>query len=203
MPTEAPAPTTIEGLHTRITDALTSAAYECDGACGLGERECYDAHPINFSARCNGVTHIDGAATAVADLVIEVLRGEQHAAQADWEEHGYSLRDCVIPGCLRQFDVVASWTSEGRAQVKESLRSDGWLQQPRISGLGYMCPDHVPALWAERQHLPHWDHGQPDDLPRRSVLRCSCGWEARQVRFTGVATALWQEHALEVLEAGR
>lgn len=175
MATEAPTPTTIEGLHDRIADALGNA--------GVLQRG-YDRDPA-------------------ARAVINVLRGEQHAAQADWEDHGYALRGCVIPGCLRQFDVVASWTSEGRATVRDSLRSDGWLQQPRISGLGYMCPDHAPILWADRQHLPHWDHGQPEDEPRKSVLRCSCGWVARYVPFTGLATALWQEHALEVLEAGR
>jgi hypothetical protein len=60
-------------LRDRIADKLTAAAYECDGKCGLSERECYDAHPITFSAMAGGTTHVDGSVTAIADAVLAVL----------------------------------------------------------------------------------------------------------------------------------
>ncbi|MEW2187802.1 hypothetical protein AB0900_31425, partial [Streptomyces cellulosae] len=43
-------------LRDRIADKLTADAYECDGKCGLSERECYDTHPITFSAMAGGTT---------------------------------------------------------------------------------------------------------------------------------------------------
>lgn len=39
-----------DDLRQRIADALTAAAHQCDGNCGLDERACYDAHPITWSA---------------------------------------------------------------------------------------------------------------------------------------------------------
>lgn len=54
----------------RYIKALTDAAYDCDGKCGLSEQDCYDAHKIHFSARAGGVTHIDGATTDIADLLL-------------------------------------------------------------------------------------------------------------------------------------
>jgi hypothetical protein len=60
-------------LRDRIAEALTAAAHECDGNCGLTEQECYDAHPINFSARVGGTTHVDAPVTAIADAVLAVL----------------------------------------------------------------------------------------------------------------------------------
>jgi hypothetical protein len=72
--TPAPAePAARTALRDRIADTLTAAAYECDGKCGLSERECYDAHPITFSAMAGGTTHVDGSVTAIADAVLAVL----------------------------------------------------------------------------------------------------------------------------------
>jgi hypothetical protein len=67
-------------LRDRIADKLTAAAYECDGKCGLSERECYDAHPITFSAMAGGTTHVDGSVTAIADAVLAAL-----PSAADWD----------------------------------------------------------------------------------------------------------------------
>jgi hypothetical protein len=67
-------------LRDRIADKLTAAAYECDGKCGLSERECYDAHPITFSAMAGGTAHVDGSVTAIADAVLAEL-----PSAADWD----------------------------------------------------------------------------------------------------------------------
>ena len=60
-------------LRGRITTALITAAYRCDGDCGLSERACYDAHPITWSAMAGGTTHVDGSVTDIADVVLTVL----------------------------------------------------------------------------------------------------------------------------------
>ncbi|MGA5330977.1 hypothetical protein ACPCJT_20330 [Streptomyces griseoincarnatus] len=77
---QATTPTDRAALRDRIADKLTAAAHECDGKCGLSERECYDAHPITFSAMAGGTTHVDGSVTAIADAVLAVL-----PSAADWD----------------------------------------------------------------------------------------------------------------------
>lgn len=65
-----------DSLWQRIAEALTAAAFECDGRCGLAARECYDAHPIILSAVSNGTTHVDAPVTAIADAVLAVVQPE-------------------------------------------------------------------------------------------------------------------------------
>lgn len=60
-------------LRDRIAEALTAAAFECDGKCGLSEQDCYDAHPITFSALSNGTTHVNASVTALADAALAAL----------------------------------------------------------------------------------------------------------------------------------
>ncbi|WP_367134496.1 MULTISPECIES: hypothetical protein [Streptomyces] len=64
--------TSTEALRRLYTEALRAAAYQCDGACGLDERACYDAHPITWSGMAGGHTHIDGAIDAIVDTVLAV-----------------------------------------------------------------------------------------------------------------------------------
>jgi hypothetical protein len=90
-------------LRDRIADKLTAAAYECDGKCGLSERECYDAHPITFSAMAGGTTHVDGSVTAIADAVLAelpepadraaVLADVERAIRAATGSCGYKAED--------------------------------------------------------------------------------------------------------------
>ncbi|MGW4075952.1 hypothetical protein ACWELB_20985 [Streptomyces asiaticus] len=63
-------------LRRAIADALTAAAYECDGKCGLSERDCYDARPITFSAMAGGITHVDGAVTSIADVAVNAIQDQ-------------------------------------------------------------------------------------------------------------------------------
>ncbi|MGY5048263.1 hypothetical protein ACWDE0_21925 [Streptomyces sp. 900105755] len=84
-----PTPNDRTALRDRIAEALTSAAFECDGKCGLSEQACYDAHPITFSAMSNGITDVTGSVTAIADIVLGVLAPPTDRAAvllevADW-----------------------------------------------------------------------------------------------------------------------
>ncbi|MFD9602006.1 hypothetical protein [Streptomyces sp. NPDC059970] len=105
-----------------------------------------------------------------------------------WEQEGTLARLCVIPGCFQQLNIVQG--------------EPGWLQS---SAVGYMCPDHAPILWAgpDGPHVPRWGYADPDAAQPKALLRCSCGWDAGKTRFRGHGTALWQAHALKVLEAAR
>ncbi|MFE2712277.1 hypothetical protein ACFXKI_09870 [Streptomyces mirabilis] len=72
-PVPPSAPTDQSELRDLIAEKLRAAAFECDGKCGLSEQDCYDAHPISFSAMSNGLTHVTGSVTAIADAVLAVL----------------------------------------------------------------------------------------------------------------------------------
>lgn len=102
-----------------------------------------------------------------------------------WEQEGTTFRMCTIPSCLRELDI---------AQPER-----GWLQS---SAVGYMCPDHAPALWTtgEGPHVPRWGYADPDAVQPQALLRCSCGWDAGRTRFRGHGTAVWQAHALDALD---
>lgn len=69
-PTTAP-PAPADREH--IAQALTAAAHDCDGDCGLTEADCRAAHPIVVSATVGDTVHIDGPVEAIADAVLAVL----------------------------------------------------------------------------------------------------------------------------------
>ena len=58
----------------RVAAVLSDEAYECDGDCGLSERDCWDAHPFNWTATINGVKHVSGSVKDIAKVVVTVCR---------------------------------------------------------------------------------------------------------------------------------
>lgn len=143
--------------------------------------------------------HARSVWTAHADAAIDTMTDQTAIAWDEWCATGCMLRHCVIPGCLREFDL--NYSMRGKQSPSPDRSATGWLQQPRVLGLGYMCPDHAPLLWADHSHVPHWDHGHATDQPRVSVLCCTCAWETTPARWSGLANAMWKDHALDVLEA--
>ncbi|MEU5661931.1 hypothetical protein GTW69_41560 [Streptomyces sp. SID7760] len=132
-----------------------------------------------------------GEADMVASAVVDVLAQEMLLAPQEWERSGVSLRSCLVPGCLRQFDMIASLS--GAPPEREDWSSAGWLQHRPLSG--HACPEHAQALWTSGRHIPNWHHHSHDD----ARLLCACGWESGKVQFRGHGVTLWQAHALEVL----
>jgi len=57
-------------------EALRQAAYQCDGDCGPPEDECWTTHPVNWSAKVAGDTHVHGSAEVLARIVIAATRTE-------------------------------------------------------------------------------------------------------------------------------
>ena len=132
---------------------------------------------------------------AQADAVLGVLRADMSEAWQDWAQRGATLRSCGVPGCLAQFDLMATWTGEDPERWR-------FLKSVDVHG----CPEHAQALWGPvgtqpgpDTHVAHWR--QEEARPGKALLVCSCGWDAGSTRFRGHGTVLWQVHALEVLEA--
>lgn len=69
FPTPAPEP----GLREQYAAAIRDAAYHCDGNCGMSERECGDAHPIQVGMWIHGViAEVSGTPEMLADAVLAV-----------------------------------------------------------------------------------------------------------------------------------
>lgn len=103
-----------------------------------------------------------------------------------------SLRNCLYPGCLREFDMTARMN--GREPARPSWSGDGWHQVTRGPSPGSICPDHVAIV---TEHLP-----RTVDLPNgRWMVACACGWMSRPQTYGGLLRPMWEEHLL--LAAGQ
>ncbi|WP_086732868.1 hypothetical protein [Streptomyces glaucescens] len=97
-----------------------------------------------------------------------------------------SLRNCIYPGCLREFDMAARMN--GREPARPSWSGDGWHQVGGVSP-GHICPNHVDTVAA---HL-----ARPVDVPNgRWMVACACGWMSRPQTYGGLLRPLWEEHLL-------
>lgn len=97
-----------------------------------------------------------------------------------------SLRNCIFPGCLRQYDAMEGLG--GRPQRPEwSCR--GWRQISRGPSYGSVCPDHADTVI---EHLP-----RTIDLPNgKWSVHCACGWELVPQDWGGLLRPLWEQHLL-------
>ncbi|MEV8474874.1 hypothetical protein [Streptomyces sp. NPDC051173] len=77
-------------LRQRYIAALQAAAFPCDGDCGLDERACYDAHPVTWAGTVGQETHVEGAASAIVDVLLAVQDGEMAAGR-----HVYLSTGCL------------------------------------------------------------------------------------------------------------
>lgn len=98
-----------------------------------------------------------------------------------------SLRTCLYPGCLRQYDNAAHTT--GRAPARPEWSGEGWRMVVHGPSTGDVCPDHVDLVTA---HLPC-----TVDLPNgRWMVACACKWMSRPQTYGGLLRPLWEEHLL-------
>ncbi|MEW2393151.1 hypothetical protein AB0933_32800 [Streptomyces venezuelae] len=102
-----------------------------------------------------------------------------------------SLRHCLYPGCLREFDIASRLA--GAPPPRPSWSGDGWAQLGGgtiFPAGGHICPDHKDLVTA---HLP-----RRLQLPNgRWAVDCACGWTPAPQRWHGVLRALWEQHLLE------
>ncbi|MFE1451962.1 hypothetical protein [Streptomyces olivaceoviridis] len=125
----------------------------------------------------------------VADAMNQGTSPEQAIADAIREAvvNAPSLRNCLFPGCLREFDMAARMN--GREPARPSWSGDGWHQVTRGPSPGSVCPDHVATV---TEHLP-----RTVDLPNgRWMVSCACDWMSRPQAYGGLLRPLWEEHLL-------
>jgi len=97
-----------------------------------------------------------------------------------------SLRTCLVPGCLRQYDANILY---GRTSARPEWSGEGWHQVPRGPSPGSLCPEHVDIVTT---HLP-----RTVDLPNgRWMVACACEWMSRPQAYGGLLRPLWEEHLL-------
>lgn len=126
---------------------------------------------------------VEAYANKLADAFQDAILDAEHKRQINQP----ILRNCLHPGCLRQFDVNAAM--DGRP-TKPSRSSQGWLQIRPTVATGYVCPDHADVL---EQHRPKWSERESG----KAFLCCSCGWAGPPARWQGYAVAAWQNHLLD------
>lgn len=108
------------------------------------------------------------------------------------------LRNCLVPGCLRQYDARAGLA--GHPPARPSWSAEGWHTLGTGSAVhpagGHICPDHAALIAA---HMPQRDEQLREG---RVFARCSCGdWSTGGWRWHGAARGLWEEHLLTAAEA--
>lgn len=100
-----------------------------------------------------------------------------------------SLRTCLFPTCMRQYDVISCM--KGEAPPRPEWSGNGWrtLGSAAVGGGGHICPDHVDSVSA---HL-----GRAVEAPvGRWMVVCACGWMSRPQTYGGLLRPLWEEHLL-------
>jgi hypothetical protein len=100
-----------------------------------------------------------------------------------------SLRNCLYPSCLRQYDVISCM--KGDPPPRPEWSGEGWrvLGSAALSGGSHICPDHLDIVTA---HM-----ARPVDLPNgRWMVACACEWMSRPQTYGGLLKPLWEEHLL-------
>ncbi|MFJ1733266.1 hypothetical protein [Streptomyces sp. NPDC088254] len=104
-----------------------------------------------------------------------------------------ALRNCLVPGCLKQYDSIATMT--GMQPARPEWSGQGWATLGSgtiFPAGGHICPDHkdiVTAHWPRRVQLPN----------DRWSVDCACEWTPAPQRWHGVLRALWEQHLLTEL----
>jgi hypothetical protein len=105
-----------------------------------------------------------------------------------------SLRNCLYPTCMRQYDVISCM--KGETPPRPEWSGNGWrtLGSAAVGGGGHICPDHVDTVTA---HLGR----AVEAPPGRWMVACACEWMSRPQTYGGLLRPLWEEHLL--LSAGQ
>lgn len=104
-----------------------------------------------------------------------------------------SLRTCLVPGCMRQFDALSCMAGDPPPRPEWSGRGWATLGSGTIFPAGgHICPDHKETI---TDHLP-----QRVQLPGdRWTVNCACGWMPAPQTWHGLLRALWEQHLLTAM----
>ncbi|MFE7547080.1 hypothetical protein [Streptomyces gardneri] len=101
-----------------------------------------------------------------------------------------SLRTCLFPGCIKQYDAISHM--DGRTPPRPEWSGAGWhiLKTSSVfTDGGHLCPLHVPLVTTHMPRLVKTPSG-------RYTVDCACGWMPPAQRWHRLAATLWQEHLL-------
>jgi hypothetical protein len=101
-----------------------------------------------------------------------------------------SLRTCLVPGCLKQYDSIATLT--GKEPARPEWAGTGWSTLGSGTVLpsgGHICPGHRELVTAHVPRCVQLPHG-------RWTVDCACGWTPTPQTWHGVLRAMWEQHLL-------
>lgn len=104
-----------------------------------------------------------------------------------------SLRTCLVPGCLRQYDAISC--INGDPPPRPEWSGTGWATLGSgtiFPAGGHICPDHKQLV---TDHLPRRVK-LPND---RWTVDCACGWMPAPQTWHGLLRALWEQHLLTAM----
>jgi hypothetical protein len=104
-----------------------------------------------------------------------------------------SLRNCLVPGCMRQYDAISC--INGTAPQNPAWSGTGWATLGSgtiFPAGGHICPDHKQLV---TDHLPRRVK-LPND---RWTVDCACGWMPAPQTWHGLLRALWEQHLLTAM----
>ena len=104
-----------------------------------------------------------------------------------------SLRTCLVPACMHQFDAISCMN--GGPPPRPDWSGTGWATLGSGSIFpagGHICPDHKQLV---TEHLP-----RRVQLPGgRWTVDCACGWTPAPQTWHGLLRALWEQHLLTTM----
>lgn len=177
----------------RDRDRLRDELAQTTGTDGYGTPVHWTVYNGMHRRALNGEAERDRArATAVA-LENECTR---QADELTAHENAPVLRNRLVPGCLREFDIAA-WMDSHRPLKRPEWSGEGWRQiRPAMPlASGHVCPGHAELVAA---HLPQ----RHDPVPPGMVqAACSCReWMSPLARWHGAVRGLWEDHLLLELD---
>ncbi|MER6249331.1 hypothetical protein [Streptomyces griseorubiginosus] len=104
-----------------------------------------------------------------------------------------SLRTCLVPACMRQYDALSCMA--GTTPPRPEWSGTGWATLGSgtiFPAGGHICPDHKQLV---TDHLPRRVK-LPND---RWTVDCACGWMPAPQTWHGLLRALWEQHLLTIM----
>ena len=136
------------------------------------------------------VSMVDPAAAAIARTTAEDIVAD---AINEAILNQPSLRTCLVPGCMCQYDALSCMA--GTKPPRPEWSGTGWATLGSgtiFPAGGHICPDHKQLV---TDHLP-----RRVKLPGgRWTVDCACGWMPAPQTWHGLLRALWEQHLLTIM----
>jgi hypothetical protein len=171
-------------LADRIAEALRAAAYDCDGTCGLNERECDAQHPIQvavihhdvIAAVYGDITDLASVAAAVVQAELDARDNENvrlHAELRIVEQQTWQQAAERVATELGSIDP-AEWALAGQHAGNDAIRI--------ARAVGARC--NCPATGKPGHYIDHLtDPATADDVPAMAA-------EIRRLRSAAQSAAV-------------